>query len=356
MPDISICIIAKNEEQNIYKCLRSIVPMQSEIIVVDTGSVDRTVQIASSFTDKIYHFDWCDDFSAARNFCADKASNDYILSLDCDECLVLADILLLQKNIIEHEGQIGLVNRITPYPADDVRQSKREQISRLFDRRLFKYEGNVQEMLVAIDKSKVKMSGDIPSHYEAPLTFYHNGFSNIDIQRQKAERDLSLLQDRLRSEKPTSYIYYQIGKCYVAMKDYALAAHYFDLGINMIQNTNHTYIHEMIENYGNCLIQLKQYDKALALEKVYDDFCDRADFVYIMGLVYLNNNRFDDALCQFQKASTMTNYSMDGVNSYLAYYNMGLIYESRNDINKAIDSYSKCGGYAPAIHRMYALK
>ena len=68
MIPISVCVIAKNEEKNIEKCLAPLVPYNFEIILVDTGSTDRTKEIARKYTDQIYDFEWVNDFSAARNF------------------------------------------------------------------------------------------------------------------------------------------------------------------------------------------------------------------------------------------------------------------------------------------------
>ena len=78
MHPISVCIIAKNEENRIEKCLASIQPYDFEIVVVDTGSTDRTKEIASKYADKVLDFVWCDDFAAARNFSLQAASNNWI--------------------------------------------------------------------------------------------------------------------------------------------------------------------------------------------------------------------------------------------------------------------------------------
>ena len=91
MIPLSVCIIGKNEEKNIEKCLSSLAPYDFEIIYVDTGSTDRTVELAAKYTDKIYHFTWIDDFSAARNFSLAQAAHDYVLVLDCDEFLTSLD-------------------------------------------------------------------------------------------------------------------------------------------------------------------------------------------------------------------------------------------------------------------------
>ena len=83
----SLCMIVKNEEKNLKRCLSCVVDLMDEIIIVDTGSVDKTKEIASGYTDKVYDFKWTGDFAAARNFAFSKATGDYIYSADADEVL-----------------------------------------------------------------------------------------------------------------------------------------------------------------------------------------------------------------------------------------------------------------------------
>lgn len=355
MSDLSVCIISKNEEENIEKCLRAITPLQSEIILTDTGSTDNTVEIASKYTKNIFHFDWCDDFSAARNFCAARASNNWILFIDCDEYLVLADILRLNEIISEHQLEIGMVNRISPYPGDDTHRTRHDFVARLYNRNLYSYKGIIQETLEPINKELVPMEIDSPKYFEIPLTFYHAGFENFNNRRKKAERDLSMLQDTLRTEGASAYTYYQIGKCYVAMKNPALASHYFYSGISLHPATVHTFVHDMVESYGFCLLELGQYEKALSLIEHYDEFSNRADFVYLTGLIYMNNARYNEAIEQFNKAMEIKNYSIEGVNSYAPRYNIGLIYETLGKRKEALSFYHKCGSYAPALKRIAAI-
>ena len=84
MVSISVCMIVKNEEAVLKRCLDSLKGIAEEIVVVDTGSTDRTKEIAAEYTDKIYDFTWVHDFSAARNFAFSKATKDYIYSADAD--------------------------------------------------------------------------------------------------------------------------------------------------------------------------------------------------------------------------------------------------------------------------------
>ena len=87
MPTISLCMIVKDEEMHIARCLESVAELVDEIIIVDTGSVDRTVELASNYTSKIYTYLWKDDFADARNYSFSKASMDYCMWMDADDIL-----------------------------------------------------------------------------------------------------------------------------------------------------------------------------------------------------------------------------------------------------------------------------
>lgn len=87
MITVSACLIVKNEESVLERCLKCVQRIADEIIIVDTGSTDRTKEIASHYTNLIYDYEWVDDFSAARNFSLSKASMDYIYVADADEII-----------------------------------------------------------------------------------------------------------------------------------------------------------------------------------------------------------------------------------------------------------------------------
>jgi len=87
MPTLSLCMIVKNEEHFLEQCLNSVKDLVDEIIIVDTGSTDRTKEIAKKFNAKIFDFEWIDDFSKARNESLKNATGDWILVLDADETI-----------------------------------------------------------------------------------------------------------------------------------------------------------------------------------------------------------------------------------------------------------------------------
>lgn len=91
MSTISLCMIVKNEEAVLARCLESVRDLVDEIVLVDTGSTDHTKGIAARYTNRIYDFPWRDDFAAARNFSFEQASMDYCLWLDADDLLLPAD-------------------------------------------------------------------------------------------------------------------------------------------------------------------------------------------------------------------------------------------------------------------------
>lgn len=84
---LSACLIVRNEAPVLNRCLSSIQTIADEIILVDTGSTDDTLKIAAQFTDRIFHFNWIDDFGAARNYSLEQATGDWILVIDADEWL-----------------------------------------------------------------------------------------------------------------------------------------------------------------------------------------------------------------------------------------------------------------------------
>lgn len=136
MSTISLCMIVKNEEAVLARCLDSIADLMDEIIIVDTGSTDRTREIAANYTDKIYDFKWTNDFSAARNFSFSKATKEYIYAADADEVLDDTNrerFLRLKQNMLP-EIEIVQMKYVTKSDFDTVLNAKKEYRPKLFKR------------------------------------------------------------------------------------------------------------------------------------------------------------------------------------------------------------------------------
>ncbi len=151
MITVSLCMIVKNEERVLQRCLDSVAGLMDEIIIVDTGSTDATKEIAARYTDKIYDFVWINDFAAARNFAFSKAAMEYIYSADADEVLdeenrqafrTLKETLLPEIDIV----QMYYTNQLsfgTIYNYD------KELRPKLYKRnRNFRWEGAIHEQVV----------------------------------------------------------------------------------------------------------------------------------------------------------------------------------------------------------------
>ena len=120
MLTVSLCIIVKNEEEVLEQCLQSVKEVCDEIIIIDTGSTDKTKEIASKFTNKIIDFKWIDDFSAARNFAFSQATMDYILWLDADDTFRKEDISKFKKLKKELDPSVDAVSMIYHYAFDEL--------------------------------------------------------------------------------------------------------------------------------------------------------------------------------------------------------------------------------------------
>lgn len=345
MTPISVCMIAKNEDNHISECLKRLRPCKFEIVVADTGSVDRTVEMASKYTEQVHHFDWCDDFSVARNFSISKASNDWILVVDCDEYLENVNLQELEYAMEDHPDGVGLIVRNNPYTIQGVRSVMSERIGRFFNRKYCHYEGTVHEQVKHLDGSE-------PETYELPLTLYHEGYVAESDARTRATRNLEMLLHDLQTKGPTPYVYYQLGQNYIALNDIEMAAHYYELGLQMDVDPHSAFVQNMMETYGYCLLDLEEYDKSMALIDKYELYSNHADFVYLTGMIYMKNSKWKEAAEEFVKATTISVSSRKGVNSYRAYYNLGIIHEKLGEKEQALKYYKKCGDFEPAVKRL----
>lgn len=367
---ISVCIIAKNEEQNIERCLAAMSGCGFELVVADTGSLDNTRELARKYTDSVYEFEWCDDFSAAKNYVVSKAKHDLVLVVDSDEFLEplsQAELEELEEQARENPNGVGRIRRRNIFMRDGVQQENREWINRIFDRRNFHYEGKIHEQLVS-------NQGKDYQTWLSPLCFVHTGYDlSPEARNRKTQRNIRLLdaelsqvyakleslrQRELNSKEAAElqgqipYLLYQLGKSYYMEREYLMSCKYFDQGLSYDLNPKLEYVIDMVETYGYALINSGQEQEALFFENIYEEFGNSADFQFLMGLIYMKNARFDAAMKEFEKAQRHRECRSVGVNSYAANYNMGVIQQCLGNTDQAITYYKKCGEYPLAERRL----
>lgn len=358
---ISVCIIAKNEQQNIERCLLSLKKTGFEIVVLDTGSTDDTKQIAQKYTDKVYDFEWCDDFAKAKNYAISKSSYDYVMIIDSDEFLEKIDVEVLKSLIKEKPNEVGRIKRRNIFTRKGIVNENLEWINRIFLKTRYHYEGSIHEQIVSIEEERYKT-------YQAPVIIKHTGYDLSEEQRKKkSKRNIDLLSKELsilenqknykeKSNSQVPYILYQLGKSYYMAEEYDKAVIFFREALCYDLDPNLEYVINMVHTYGYALINSGQAEEALLFENIYREFGNTADFEFLMGLIYMNNARFEDAIEHFFLATAYKECSVVGVNSYSAYYNIGVIYECLGYVSEAKEYYLLCGEYEPAKRQIRNLK
>lgn len=150
MVTISVCMIVKNEERVLSRCLDSLRGLAEEIIIVDTGSTDATKRIAAAYTDRIYDFAWTGDFSEARNFAFSKANMEYIYSADADEVLDEENraAFLRMKEVLLPEIEIVQMYYVNQLANGTIYNYDKELRPKLFRRnRTFRWQGAIHEQV-----------------------------------------------------------------------------------------------------------------------------------------------------------------------------------------------------------------
>ena len=204
-PTISCCMIVKNEEAFLEKCLESVKNYVDEIIIVDTGSTDKTVEIANRYTDKVYFHPWEGSFSKARNQALSYATCDWIFQIDGDEELLEGSGEKLQKAVLESgSADAFLVNIISTY--SNGKKKARHNFERLFrNNGAIYYEGIVH--------NRVKGASCIKA---SKIEVMHYGY---DVDEKKAYekfiRTTDLLKKQIRENPQDPMPHHYLSASYI---------------------------------------------------------------------------------------------------------------------------------------------
>ncbi|MEH7225056.1 glycosyltransferase [Bacillus sp. JJ1566] len=353
MESISLCMIVKNEEKVIARCLESVIGLVNEIIVVDTGSMDETKNIAQQFGAKIYDFKWNNNFSNARNYALEQSTSSWNIVLDADE-YIINDCKEELLKFINNEVAIGRIEIRSKFIQNNEVNYDKAFVSRVFPTGLT-YNGRIHEQLV----SKLPRKN-------IPIVVGHDGYYLTD----KSNRNIPLLLQEVKSKPNDPYYLYQLAKEYRGNKNYDLANQWFEKSYALL-NGNEIYYPSLVVIY---LYTLKEVaDLNLAIKIIKDNqtrLVQLPDFHFIRALLYMDlvlsdTNKYINLFPEIEKCylkcielGDSEHYdSVVGTGSFAALYNLGTFYEVTGQINKAKECYSRASeyNYKPAINRLDSL-
>ncbi len=341
---LSVCIIAKNEEKNLEKCLKSVKFVADEIIVVDTGSTDKTIQIAQKYTNKIFNFEWNDDFSAARNFALDRATGEFIISIDADEYLENPNALI--NTIKQAQNDVGgwIVNVVSDYKNQYGQTEKIVSgLLRLFrNDPQIRFKGIIHEQVI---DSILNLALKIEN---TDIVFVHTGYNlEKDLQNQKHRRNLNLLVKALESDPNNLYLINHIGKTYFALGNKQEATNYFLEVINKSRDVG-VYTIEAYNFLSQIYFENQQYDYSI-------DYASKSLLhapnqqlpLFIIADSYLAKNEYDKAYFAFKdliEKFTDIDLKAKVVGQYIIpkeriYFKMGEALTNLGILDDAIKSY-----------------
>ncbi len=270
---LSLCMIARNEEQFLTDCLNSVKNLVDEIILVDTGSTDKTVEIAKSFRAKIYFQEWEDDFSKPRNLSLRKATGDWILVLDPDERIAIRDHKVI-KNLVLNKRKVAYLMPTRNYtyakkPFLTFFDSNDEYIEmnegmpffwvsnkvRIFpNNKKIEFRGPVHEIVEdSIKEQNIDIKKiDIPVHHYAQL--------DEKRSRQKRFFYMNITRKKVLREPKNAKAYLELGREYFNLRLYYRAAQTFRKGLKLAKEK--WLLHELNIQAGNAYMKMNKSEEA----------------------------------------------------------------------------------------------
>ncbi|WP_339295019.1 glycosyltransferase [Paenibacillus sp. FSL W7-1279] len=326
---ISLCMIVKDEERCIERCLESVYSTVDEIIVVDTGSSDRTLELIAKFNAKVFHYKWDHNFSNARNHAIEQATGDYILQLDADEWLEDS----------EHDLSSALDKDIYYLPIrNDLGGGLAEvhKFPRLFRNiNELRYEGALHEQI------NLTLNWHRSSAVLENIVIHHDGYLMpvVNLKNKKKRNMDILLQEN--KDNPSAFNYYNLGQQYFTEGEYQKALEAYRKSYQY--GGEYTFTKRLYLGLIQALMQLKQYQDALSIASdCFSLYPDYVEFKYYEGLTYQELGYLQDAADCFETCIKIGDSNpaihfntYEGTGSYLAFARLSEIAVERFDQKRA---------------------
>lgn len=358
MKSIALVMIVKDESKVLARCLESAKEYVDDMIVLDTGSADNTIDIARSYGARVYEAPWQDDFAQARNTALKYSNCDYNLVLDADEYIEKWNKKLVSNFLESASKKIGMLKILSDFSASNGTDTSWSYISRLFPNGIY-YKGIIHEQL----------DSDLPRQI-LPIEVRHDGYHQERIGKDKKARNIPLLKKVLEQDPQNVYYRYKLAMDYKGMGDYDTACQHLDEIYQSIDHHSAIYI-SLIVDYIYLLMDCKQYELALKIiEKEKDYIHKDSGFYFVSGLLYIKLilsdvkkyiayfNEIEKSFLKCLEIGESTrNGGVIGTGSFAAWYNLGVFYEMTKQMDRAKECYQKASeyNYTPAVDRLKKL-
>lgn len=354
-PQISLCMIVKNEEDCIASCLQSVQSAVDEIIVLDTGSTDKTVEIALKAGAAVHFREWQGDFAAARNASIQLASGEWILVLDADETLAEGHGSLLRQIVATSPDADGFFVRIVNYFGTEAQHTGSSVSSalRLFrNKPAYRYDGRIHEQIV---QPILTANPEARLLYSA-IQLNHGGYlPEVVKKKDKVQRNMSLLIQELEHTDNESFHRYNLGVEYMRAGEYLLAREQFQLSRTVHDWRKTSFGHVVVLREVNCLQALGRWEEAVKLcQSAAADLSQFPDLFFTLGKIHYQLRQWEQAEAAFRTALEIgvapPHYtSTSGVGTYSASFHLGKTHEQLGDYNGAIQWYAHALRFNPSL-------
>ena len=340
---ISLCMITKDEEANLQRCLRSVIGYVDEIIIVDTGSTDNTLGIAAEFGAKIQNFLWNENFSDARNAGLALADGDWVLFLDADEELAAGSGSALLE-AVRNETIDGYFLKIDNYIGGDGQmETCSDMVFRLFrNSEGYRFRGAVHEQIISAILEQKPQAQFISAE---EIVLLHYGYLDSAVaSKDKKRRNLKIIEKEIAQKPNDQVLKYHYGVELYRIGEYEQAAKILmEAGVGVDAQAG--YMPKLARYVVLAWHAAGKRTEALtAAETALKNYPDYADIYFYQGILHYENRDFGQAFDCMQKAlqtpSQPTCYaSFSGTRGFRANYYLGLVAEMFENGEEAMRYY-----------------